>query len=284
MAKNKKWINSVVFITALVLLNVAGNYFFHRFDFTADKRFTLSEKTKTLLTKNRKPITITVFLDGQLPPAFKRLQTGVKDLLSDFKAYSTAEVKLVYVDPLAGLTVEEQDTVIYNMAQDGIEATRTALKTESGTIEKIVVPAAVIEVDGKQMPVKLLQNFNVAGGYEENINRSIENLEYTFTSNLKKVLNGYNPRIGFTESNDELTDLELEDARVTLANNYIVGRVNLNTITKEGLDKLNMMIIAKPKKTFTETEKYKINYFVMNGGRVLWSIDQNNADLENLRT
>lgn len=284
MAKNKKWINSAIFIAALVLLNVAGNYFFHRFDFTADKRFTLSEKTKTLLTKNQKPITITVFLDGQLPPAFKRLQAGVKDLLSDFKAYSTAEVKLVYIDPLAGLTVEEQDTVIYNMARDGIEATRTALKTESGTTEKIVVPAAVIEVDGKQMPVKLLQNFNVAGGYEENINRSIENLEYTFTSNLKKVLNGYNPRIGFTESNDELTDLELEDARVTLANNYIVGRVNLNTITKEGLDKLNMMIIAKPKKPFTETEKYKINYFVMNGGRVLWSIDQNNADLENLRT
>ncbi|WP_231427308.1 gliding motility-associated ABC transporter substrate-binding protein GldG [Pedobacter sp. Leaf250] len=284
MAKNKNWINLITIVAALILLNVIGHYYFHRFDFTADKRFTLSEKTKALLIKNQKPITITVFLDGQLPPAFKRLQAGVKDLLSDYKAYSNAEVKLVYVDPLAGLTTEEQDTVIYNMAQDGIEATRTTLKTESGTTEKIVVPAAVIEADGKQMPVKLLQNYNVAGGYEENINRSIENLEYTFTSSLKKVINGYNPRIGFTESNEELTDLQLEDARVTLANNYIVGRVDLNSITKEGLDKLNMMIIAKPKKPFTETEKYKINYFVMNGGRVLWSIDQNNADLENLRT
>lgn len=283
MAKNK-WFSFIVVIIALLILNIASHYFFHRFDFTADKRFTLSEKTKALLSNNQKPVTITVFLDGQLPPALKRLQVGVKDLLADYKAYANAEIKLNYVDPLAGLTAAEQDTVIYNMAQDGIEATRTALKTESGTTEKIIVPAAVIEADGKQMPVKLLQNFNVAGGYEENINRSIENLEYIFTSSLKKVLNGYNPRIGFTESNGELTDLQLEDARVTLANNYIVGRVDLNTITKEGLDKLNMMIIAKPKKPFSETEKYKINYFVMNGGRVLWSIDQNNAALENLRT
>lgn len=284
MVKNRNWVNLIVVVVVLIILNAVGQSFFYRFDFTSDKRFTLSDKTRSILAKNDKPINITIYLDGQLPPAFKRLQSGVKDLLADFKVYSKADVKLVYFDPLNGKSLAEQDTIIYDMAQNGIEATRTTLKTESGTTEKIVVPVALIEVDGKQMPVKLLQNFNVAGSYEENINRSIENLEYTFTSSLKKVLNGYNPRIGFTESNGELSDLELKDAQITLANNYVVGRVDLNTITKEGLDKLNMMVIAKPQKPFTETEKYKINYFVMNGGRVLWSIDQNTADLNNLRS
>ena len=279
-----KWINFAVIAIALFILNLIGHYVFYRFDFTSDKRFTLNEKTKNVLIKNEKPIVIRVFLDGQLPPAFKRLQAGVKDLLTDYKAYAKADVKIIYMDPLAGKTAAEQDTIIYDMAQNGIEATRTTLKTESGTTEKIVVPVALIEAGGKQMPVKLLQNFNVAGSYEENINRSIENLEYTFTSSLKKVLNGYNPRIGFTEANEELSDLELKDAQTSLANNYVVGRVDLNTITKDGLDKLNMLIIAKPKKPFTEAEKYKINYFVMNGGGVVWSIDQNNADLNNLRT
>ncbi|MFD2581085.1 gliding motility-associated ABC transporter substrate-binding protein GldG [Pedobacter vanadiisoli] len=283
MKPNNKWITFVVVIAVLILINILGAHIFHRFDFTADKRFTLSEKTKALLQKNEKPIVVTVFLKGELPPAFKRLQAAASDILSDYKAYSKADFKLVFVDPLAGLNTKEQDTVIYNLAQNGIEATRTTLKTESGSTEKLVVPMAMIESNGKQMPVKLLQNFNVVGGYEENINRSIENLEYTLTSSLKKVINGYNPRIGFTESNGELSDLQLYDARVTLANNYVVGRVDLNTITKEGLDKLNMLVIAKPKKPFTETEKYKINYFVMKGGRVLWSIDQVNAELDSLR-
>ncbi|GAA4198220.1 gliding motility-associated ABC transporter substrate-binding protein GldG [Pedobacter jeongneungensis] len=283
MKQQNKWINFIVVVAVLIVVNVLGAYVFHRFDFTADKRFTLSEKTKSLLEKNEKPVIVTVFLKGELPPAFKRLQAAVSDILSDYKAYSKADFKLVYVDPLAGLSTREQDTVIYNLAQNGIEATRTTLKTESGSTEKLVVPMAMIESNGKQMPVKLLQNFNVAGSYEENINRSIENLEYTLTSSLKKVMNGYNPRIGFTESNGELSDLQLYDARASLANNYVVGRVDLNTITKEGLDKLNMMVIAKPKKPFTETEKYKINYFVMNGGKVLWSIDQVTAELDSLR-
>lgn len=283
MKQHNKWINFIVVVAVLIIINVLGAYVFHRFDFTADKRFTLSEKTKSLLEKNEKPVIVTVFLKGELPPAFKRLQAAVSDILSDYKAYSKADFKLVYVDPLAGLSTQEQDTVIYNLAQNGIEATRTTLKTESGSTEKLVVPMAMIESNGKQMPVKLLQNFNVAGSYEENINRSIENLEYTLTSSLKKVINGYNPRIGFTESNGELSDLQLYDARASLANNYVVGRVDLNTITKEGLDKLNMVVIAKPKKPFTETEKYKINYFVMNGGKVLWSIDQVSAELDSLR-
>ncbi|MGN7986984.1 gliding motility-associated ABC transporter substrate-binding protein GldG [Pedobacter sp. 22226] len=283
MKQQNKWINFIVVVAVLIVINVLGAYVFHRFDFTADKRFTLSEKTKSLLEKNEKPVIVTVFLKGELPPAFIRLQAAVSDILSDYKAYSKADFKLVYVDPLAGLSTQEQDTVIYNLAQNGIEATRTTLKTESGSTEKLVVPMAMIESNGKQMPVKLLQNFNVAGSYEENINRSIENLEYTLTSSLKKVINGYNPRIGFTESNGELSDLQLYDARASLANNYVVGRVDLNTITKEGLDKLNMMVIAKPKKPFTETEKYKINYFVMNGGKVLWSIDQVTAELDSLR-
>jgi ABC-2 type transport system permease protein len=69
----------------------------------------------------------------------------------------------------------------------------------------------------------------------------------------------------------------------SLSNSYLVGRVDLNTIDKAGLDKLKMLVIAKPTKPFTETEKYKINYFVMNGGRVLWSIDQVRAELDSLR-
>lgn len=283
MNRKNKWINVAAVIVALIVLNVIGQYLYHRFDFTADKRFTLNDKTKKILTSTDKPIIVTVFLDGELPPAFKRLKAAVKDLLSDYKAYSKTELKVVFVDPIAGLNQADQDTVINNLYQNGIEATSLSVKTESGLTQKFVFPMAMIESDGKQLPVKLFQNLDPGRNYEENINNSIENLEYTFTSSLKKVITGKNPRIGFTEANGELSDLQLNDAIHTLSNSYEVGRVNLNTIDKAGLDKLNLLVIAKPKKAFTEAEKYKINYFVMNGGRVVWSLDQVNADLDSLR-
>jgi len=283
MRLKNKWINLLILITILVIVNILGQYFFYRFDFTADKRFTLSEKTKTLLQKNEKPVIITVFLAGELPPAFKRLQAAVSDILSDYKAYAKTEVKVVFVDPIAGLNQTDQDTVINNLYERGIEATNLSVKTESGLTQKLVFPMAMMESEGKEFPIKLFQNLDTRGNYEDNINRAIENLEYIFTSSLKKVLSGDNPRIGFSESNGELSDLQLADAIHTLSNSYLVGRIDLNSIDKAGLDKLKMLIIAKPRKPFTETEKYKINYFVMNGGRVIWSIDQVNAELDSLR-
>ncbi|GAA3954256.1 gliding motility-associated ABC transporter substrate-binding protein GldG [Pedobacter ginsengiterrae] len=283
MKINNKWINFGLVLVALILLNIGGKYIFHRFDFTADKRFTLSDKTKKLLKGTEKPIIITVFLNGELPAAFKRLQASVKDLLTDYKAYSNTDLKVVFIDPLAGFNTADQDTVINNLYQQGIEATNLSVKTENGLTQKLVFPMAMVESDGKQMPVKLFQNLDAGGSYEDNINRSIENLEYIFTSSIKKVIGGNNPRIGFTESNAEPSDLQLYDAMHTLANSYEVGRVNLNTIDKAGLDKLKMLIVVKPQTAFTEAEKYKINYFVMNGGRVLWSIDQISAELDSLR-
>ena len=278
-----KWVNFLFILLALLALNIGGQYFFHRFDFTSDKRFTLNDKTRKLLGNTEKPVTITVFLDGELPAAFKRLQSSVMDLLADYKAYSKADLKVIFIDPLAGLNAADQDTVINNLYQQGIEPTNLSVKTESGLTQKLVFPMAMIESDGKQMPVKLLQNLDAGGSYEDNINRSIENLEYTFTSSIKKVITGNNPRIGFTESNGEPSDLQLYDAMHTLANSFEVGRVDLNTIDKTGLDKLKMMVIVKPQLAFSETEKYKINYFVMNGGCVLWSIDQVSAELDSLR-
>lgn len=283
MMKRNKWLVFVVAVLGLVVLNLVGQYFYHRFDFTKDKRFTLTEKTKEILLKNKKPITITVFLDGELPPAFKRLQASVKDLLADYKAFSGAEIKVIFDDPLANLNGVEQNERINNLYQNGIEATNLSVKTESGLTQKLVFPMAMIESNGKQLPVKLFQNLQAGGNYEENINRSIENLEYIFTSSIKKVINGTNPRIGFTEANGELSDLQLYDAIHTLSNSYEVGRVNLNTINQAGLDKLKLLIIAKPKIPFNETEKYKINYFVLNGGRVVWSLDQVSADLDSLK-
>jgi len=284
MGKNKKWLNTILLLIALIVLNIVGRYFFHRFDFTEDHRFTLSQKTKSILANNKKPVIVTVFLEGELPPAFKRLQAAVNDVLTDYQAYSAGNFKIVFVDPLAGLNQSDQDTVINNLYERGIEVTNLSVKTEAGLTQKLVYPMAMIETDNKEFPVKLFQNLDTRGSYEDNINRAIENLEYVFTSSLKKIITGKNPRIGFTESNGELSDLQVGDAIRTLSSSYEVGRVDLNTIDKAGLDKLNMLIVAKPIQPFSETEKYKINYFVMNGGRVLWSIDQVKAELDSLRS
>lgn len=279
----QKWVWFLGLIVALVLLNIAVQYVYTRIDFTKEKRYTLAPKTKDILKQTNKDITITVFLDGEIPAAFKRLRNATKDLLNDYKAYAGGHVKIVFEDPLAGVAANEQDTVINSLLQIGIKPMAVNIKNDAGVTQKIIFPMAMVAMDGKQMPVNLLQKTGgAATDYEENINSSIQNLEYTFTGAVKRLLTGYNPKIGFTEGHGEPTNLYFYDAITSLSQNFYVGRVDLNLITKQGLDDLDVLIIAKPKQPFTEAEKYKINYFVMKGGKLVWAIDQVSASLDSL--
>lgn len=284
MVRNREnWLKAGLFVAAFILINIASRYVYTRIDFTKEQRFTLSAKTKSILKEAKQPISITVFLDGELPAAFKRLKNATKDLLTDHRAYAGADIKIIFADPIAGLSASEQDTAINNLYQAGIEATTLNIKNDNGFAQKTIFPMAIIAAGGRRLPVKLLQNLDATGNYEENINNSIQNLEYVFTSGIQKVLTGHHPRIGFTEGNGELSDLFLNDAIKSLSESYEVGRVNLNLIDRAGLDKLKLLVVAKPQKEFTEAEKYKLNYFVMNGGRIVWCIDQVGADLDSLK-
>lgn len=283
MVKYRKYTGIAIFLLLLVLVNVLSQYVYTRIDFTKEQRFTLNPKTRSILKQMKNPVTITVFLDGTLPAAFKRLQGASKDLLNDYRAYAGSDIKVVFADPIAGLSAAEQDTALHNLYQVGIEPTSLNIKNDNGFAQKIIFPMAMVSSGDKALPVKLLQNLNAAGSYEENINNSIQNLEYVFTSAIQRVLSAERPRIGFTEGNGELSDLYLHDAIKSLSDSYEVGRVNLDLIDSKGLDKLKMLVIAKPQKEFTEAQKYKLNYFVGNGGRLLWCIDQVGAELDSLK-
>ncbi|MGB4774836.1 MAG: gliding motility-associated ABC transporter substrate-binding protein GldG [Daejeonella sp.] len=279
--RRKDFTHLAIFTLILIVLNSLGSFFYTRFDFTAEKRYSLTPITKSILNNLKEEVQITVYLEGDFPSGFKRLHNSTRDLLTDFKSYSNNKLQFTFVNPTAGNSKDHQ-TAFENLASKGIQPTNLSVKTEDGMSQKIIFPAALITYNGKQMPVNLLQNKSGATP-EEVLNNSIQNLEYAFANGIKKITGEGKARIGFTEGHGELDDQQLNDAINSLSDTYEVGRVDLNTIPFAGLDKLKLMVIAKPNTAFTEAEKFKIDYFIMNGGRVFWAIDQVNAELDSLR-
>ncbi len=278
------WIRMLAFVMVLVLINILAQKVYVRFDFTKEKRYTLTQRTKDILDQTKKEITITVFLDGEMPSAFKRLKNATQDILDDYKSYAKTNVKLIYIDPIAGLTADEQNKALKDLDEIGIKPVAVNIKSDAGLAQKIIFPMALVEIDGKPMPVNLLQKSGgPAANYEENITNSIQNLEYIFSSAIHTLATGQNPRIGFTEGNGEPSNLQLYDAITSLSMRFYVGRVDLKLINKEGLDSLKLLFIDNPQQALTEVEKYKINYFVMKGGRLVWVIDQVRANLDDLQ-
>ena len=279
--KRKDLTYLAIFIIALLVLNILSSSLFTRFDFTSEKRYTLSDITKKQLKALDDNIVVTVYLEGDFPSAFKRLRNSTRDLLSDYKSYSNGRLRFDFVNPLKG-NEQEQQAAYQDLISKGLEATNLSVKTEEGLTQKIVFPAALITYQGNQIPVSLFQNREGITP-EEVLNNSIQNLEYAFTSAIKKATTGGKPRIGFTEGHNELNDLQLADAIASLQSGYEVGRINLSTVTFEGLDKLKVLIIPKPDKEFTEAEKYKLDYLLMNGGNLFFAVDNVSAELDSLQ-
>ena len=270
-----------LFIAGLLILNVASSSFFERLDFTKEKRYSLSENTKTLLSKIEDPLQVTVYLEGDFPAGFKRLRNSTRDLLADYRAYSNNKIRYDFVNPSSG-DQETQQQIYQDLIEKGLEPTNLTVDNENGRTQKIIFPAALITYKGEQIAVNLFQNKQNTAP-EEVLNNSVQNLEYAFTSAIKKILSGGKPRIGFTEGHDELTDLQLADAMAALQYGYEAGRVDLKSITFEGLDRIKLLIVPKPDTEFTEAEKYKIDYFLMKGGSIFWAVDNVHAELDSLK-
>ncbi|WCT15084.1 gliding motility-associated ABC transporter substrate-binding protein GldG [Mucilaginibacter jinjuensis] len=268
-----------VFVVAIVI----AQFGFTRIDFTKEKRFTLSPVSQNMMDSLTTPVKVTVYLQGDnLPGGFKRLQRATRDMLSDMQAYSHRKLQFEFVDPLKGQSQSEQDSTIKNMMGGGIEPTNLSVKTDDGLIQKLIVPAAVITAGDKQVPVNLLQR-RIGLGEDEVLNNSIQNLEYAFASGIKKAITGGNQQVGIIEGHHELDDVQLHDAINTLSSSFMVGRVDLKKISLADLLKVKLVVIAKPETPFTEIEKFKVDQYLMHGGRVLWTIDQVSAELDSLR-
>ncbi len=272
---------TLIILAGVIAINLSASWFFWRIDLTADKRFTLSAVTIETISKLQVPLHVTVLLDGDLPAGFERLKRATTDMLRDMQGYSSGMLSFSVVDPLDGTAQQQRDNT-EALAQHGIMPTNLNVRTDAGLSQQLVYPAGLVTAGDTDIPVNLLQS-RMGQSHEKALNNSIQNLEYALVSAIRKAAGGGRPLIGFTEGHGELENLQLYDAIQSLMSSYQVGFVNLDSITMDGLSKLGALIIAKPTKPFSETEKYKINHYVMGGGNVIWAIDQLDAHLDSLR-
>lgn len=265
----------------ILLLLIVGNVFFYRFDFTQEKRYTLAPISRQIIKDIKADIYITVYLEGEFPSGFKHLQSEIKDILIDYKAYSQGKLHVSFVNPFQG-GEQEKSRIYEELTEKGLVPTNLSVKTSEGLTQSVIFPGALISYQGRELAVNFFQN-KMGASPEDVLNNSIQNIEYTLTSAFHKIETDTPSLIGFTEGHGELTDSEIADAMNTLSGRYRTGRVDLTSITQQMLNKLSILVIPKPEKEFAELEKYKIDQYVMQGGVLIWSVDNVSASLDSLK-
>lgn len=268
----------------LFILNFASYYIYKRFDVTQDKRYTLSETTKKIIDGVDSPLIIDVFLEGNFPADFKKLQSETRQLLEEFSAYNS-NITFQFVNPIE--KEEERVEVMKKFFEKGLTPINVTVEDKGKQTQEVVFPWALANYGDKGAKVQLLKNL-MGASTEKKVESSVQHLEYAFAEAIHKISKEKQRKIAVIKGNGELDDIYIADFLKTIRDNYYIGPITLDSVasqpkkTLKALNVYDLAIIAKPREKFTETEKQVLDQFIMKGGKTLWLVDGTNAEMENL--
>jgi ABC-2 type transport system permease protein len=276
---SKKWGDLLILANGLViivLINIVSSQYSFRADLTEEKRYSIKEPTKKILHELDDDVYVEVFLTGEINASFRRFQKAIRETLEEFRVYSGNKIKYSFTDPATAVSQKAQTEFMTDLASKGIQPTRVVDTKEGQRTEKLIFPGVVISYGGGEKGVNLLKG-NKAETKEEEINQSIEGIEFELANAIYKLTNDDPKRIGWVTGHGELDGLEAAAFRSAVLEVYDAGKVSL--LSPE-LNSYDALIIAKPTTTFSEAEKYKLDQYIMQQGSVLFLVDKLEANMD----
>ncbi|GAA3782152.1 gliding motility-associated ABC transporter substrate-binding protein GldG [Flavobacterium ginsengiterrae] len=279
---NLKTLGITIFI--LIVLNVLGSLFFHRFDLTKDKRYTLSPTSLKIVKQIKNPLSIKIYMQGELPADFRRLQQETKQLLEEFQAYNN-NIVFEFVNPMEN--EDESMEMIKSLYQKGLTPVNITVDDKGKQSQAMVFPWAIAVYNNKEVNIPLLKNIMGASTSQKVIG-SIQHLEYSIADAINKVTKDRQKKVAIIKGNGELSEIHIGKLLRQIKESYYIGPFTLDSVAKDpngtldALKKYDLAIISKPTENFSDEEKQVLDQFIMNGGKMLWLIDQVAADMDSL--
>lgn len=276
----------LILLVALIVVNILAYNFYTRFDLTADKRYTLSPATENIVELAEAPVIIDVFLEGEFPPEFRKLQSETRQLLEEFAA-ENPNITFRFTDPLEdGGNANEIATQFYEM---GMTPARINVVENGRTSEAIIFPWAMANYGNRSVAIPLLKN-QLGATTEDRVAASVQQLEYAFADALSKLLQPKRKKIAVMRGNGELEDRYIADFIRSIQEYYFIAPFTLDSVaanpqrTLEQLKEYDLVIEAKPTEAYTEAEKLVLDQYLMNGGKQLWLVEHAAMETDSLFT
>jgi len=275
MSKNIQFLAKIVI--GLVLINFLGNQFYKRFDLTQDKRYTLTNTTTSIIQSIDKVLNIKIYLQGDFPAEFKRLQVETKQFLEELRAVNS-NIRIQFINP---------DSFREELIKKGLIPSRLTVEEDGKLSEAIIFPWAEVSYQNKTNLVNLLPSSN-SNSQDEQLQNAIENLEFSFTSAVKNIIRKNKQKIAVLSGNGELEDVFVYSFLKEVATKYSLAKFTLDSVltnpqkTLKDLTSFDLAIIAKPTIKFSDNEKLTLDQFIINGGKTIWMIDNVQAEQDSL--
>lgn len=242
---NKNIKDILYILIAVLLLNVLSCFVFFRWDFTANKRYSLSKVSKNIISNTTEPIVVDFYLTEDLPQDFKKLAKEFLSLLKEYKSLSNTNfiINTIYLDN------QEKE---FNATKAGIEPIYNEVRERD--LEKIqrIFIGAVFHIGKKQTVIPKI-NFEVP-------------LEYKITQLLQQSNETQKPTVGFVRGHGETAFNQMPQLISELSHLTEIQIVDLNS--NQLLSPNNVICIIDPKDNFSPYEIEQLEKYLDQGGRL----------------
>lgn len=281
--------NAAVFILPALALLISSYLIHWRIDLTEEGRYSLSEGTEGLLDQLDEPLLVKIYLEGEFPAGFERLKLESRYMLEEWSARN-GNVFFEFINPNQ---VENAQEFKNQLATKGINAVQLQVSSKNGQSVLNVFPAAILSYREKEEVTILLEDVMVFDPAEQ-VNVSIQQLEFNLARSLSALLQDEKPKVAMITGHGELSALQTAGIGMALSEHYTVERFSTQTYKalpngepdiEDMIRRLNtfeLAIIAKPTKAFSELDKYFLDQYAMGGGHLMWFIDGVHAEMDSL--
>ena len=274
---SKKLKHSLYLFIILIVLNIVNQGFYNRIDLTTDNRYTLAKVTKDIIANIDKQLIVKVYLEGDFPSEFKRLQIETRQFLEELSAKNSF-IKIQFIRPN-----NQRERLI----KVGMIPSQLTVKEDGKLSNAIIFPWAEIVYKKKTNIVSLLPN-GTAQSQEDQLETAVENLEFSFSNAIYKLQEEKQKKVAVLSGNEELLDIQLYSFLNEVTKKHRLAKFTLDSVASnsvkslQDLQQFDLAIIAKPTESFTEKEKLVLDQYIMNGGKTLWMLENVQADTDSL--
>ena len=249
MYQNKKQasIRILIILGIIIAINVILYSFNWRLDFTADKRYTLSETTRTTLENLEEPLTITAYFSEKLPSDIQLLKNDFRYMLEEYSKYSKNKVVFSFVNPQKDARTQKK------VEQKGIVPQIHNMRKKDKFEQQQVYLGAEVQYGENSEIIPAIQ----PGAP----------MEFALTFAIRKISSDDKPSVALIKGHGEAGLAELSYVNEALSALYNLEELDLTDQTTIP-PHFKTIAIVNPLDSFSTKQIQEINSFVGSGGSV----------------
>lgn len=261
-------VRTALILGILILINIISINLFFRLDLTANKIYTLSSSSKSIVKSLDDKLVVKAYFTDNLPSPYNNTRSYLKDILNDYRNYSNGNFQYEIISPSDEQQLEDE------AQKYGIQPVQVqTIKNDRAEAMKAYM-GLVFLYEGKQESLPFIGN-------TQNLEYDITGVIYRMTQKaLKKVALLSGPGMAGVDKigkvNGELSKYYNVTSVDASKNNLIPNDISVLIVfsPKNPQQQQMMMQQQQAPPTIPEYLKFAIDQYIMNGGKVIFLLDK----------